>query len=173
MQSPGPRPPDVMTIPPNRSIIAPMKNKLVMPTPTRGLAALLLVIGVIQAVQVVQTLTRPPALTAVLSLNPALEVVAGGLWAAALLLTGLRLLRFQRQVTDSRRIRAFRAGVVLLALFTGYAGGRIALFAQADYDRQRAPLLLVLSLSVMVLLLAVARQSGRRASVDLVDRADR
>jgi hypothetical protein len=85
------------------------------------------------------------------SLSAPLEFVASLLWAG-----GFALLTARR-----------RARPIWLALigFTAYSTARIVIFARADYDRGRVPLLLiVIGLIMIVLTLFAARSQSQSAA---------
>ncbi|PJF26444.1 MAG: hypothetical protein CUN53_07810 [Phototrophicales bacterium] len=81
-----------------------------------------------------------------------LEFVASLLWAG-----GFALLALQR-----------RARPIWLALigFAAYSAARIVIFARADYDRGRVPLLLIIiGLIMIVLTLFAARSQSQNATM--------
>lgn len=108
----------------------------------RWLIALALLLVLFQTGAVWRALTVPADLAALVSLPRAFEVAAGTTWALAFALVAWTLLR--------RHPR----GCVFLAWaiigFTLYSLGRLAVFARADYDRQRLPFLVVATIVVMM-----------------------
>ncbi|MBC8171507.1 MAG: hypothetical protein H7X77_07530 [Anaerolineae bacterium] len=102
--------------------------------------SLLLLLALFQAAGVLRMLTLPPDLGEVVSLSPVLEIVTGSLWTLAFAYLARQFWRNSATV---------QAAVVLLTLFAVYHIGRIALFARADYDRQRLLLLVGLLIPVV------------------------
>lgn len=82
----------------------------------------------------------PPEIRTHLSLPPALNFVAGLLWA---LLFGFGTATLVRGNSRAHHYIAW----VLLG-FILYSTARLFLFAQSDYDRQRLPFLIVLALFI-------------------------
>jgi hypothetical protein len=109
--------------------------------------SLLLMLALFQAVGVLRMLTLPADLAGLVSLFPWLEMVAGSLWTLAFAYLAWQFWRNSATV---------QAAVVLLTLFAVYRVGRIALFARADYDRQR--LLLLVGLLIPVVAASVIYQ---------------
>lgn len=101
---------------------------------------LCLLLAFMQVVGLLKTLTLPADLAAVISLSPVVEISAGIGWTLAF---GLMAWRFWRNSAT------VQAAVVLLTLFAVYHVGRIALFARADYDRQRLVVLIGLLIPVV------------------------
>lgn len=111
-------------------------------TPRRRwwLIALTAALALMQAGAVVRTLQRLPELAALVSLNPPLELIAGGGWA--LLFGGITV--------NLLRSRAAQPAILALCGFFIYSVVRLMLFAQADYDQNRLPFLILLSLCLLV-----------------------
>lgn len=111
-------------------------------TPRRRwwLIALTAALALMQTGAVVRTLQRPPELAALVSLNPPLELIAGGGWA--LLFGGITV--------NLLRSRAAQPAILALCGFFIYSVVRLMLFAQADYDQNRLPFLILLSLCLLV-----------------------
>lgn len=111
-------------------------------TPRRRwwLIALTAALALMQAGAVVRTLQRLPELAALVSLNLPLELIAGGGWA--LLFGGITV--------NLLRSRAAQPAILALCGFFIYSVVRLMLFAQADYDQNRLPFLILLSLCLLV-----------------------
>jgi D-alanyl-lipoteichoic acid acyltransferase DltB (MBOAT superfamily) len=112
-----------------------------MATPTRRnrpLLALMLLLTLFQAGAAVRSLQTPPALAATVRLPIALNLVMSLIWS--LLAATVFLLLW------TRRSRAPAYAAALLLGFILYSAARLALFTQADYDRGRLPVLVVVSL---------------------------
>lgn len=104
-----------------------------MTTPRRWwLITLLIALGLYQAGVALQALRVPPELAAQVHLPLALDFVAGVLWALLFSLGAVNLIQKRPAYT-----------VRVVSGFIVYSVVRLALFAQADYDRQRLPFLLV------------------------------
>jgi hypothetical protein len=102
------------------------------------------------------TLRRPPDLAAQVSLNPALEVVAGALWALLALVVLVRLLQ---------GVPGAGGGAAwLLAACGVYAVIRLVMFTRAEYDQGRLPFLLAFS-TVLIAIPVVLWARTRRASI--------
>lgn len=100
-----------------------------------------------QAVNAIRALRLPSDV----SLSAPLEFIASVIWAG-----GFALLAVRR-----------RARPIWLALigFAAYSAARIVLFARADYDRGRVPLLLiVIGVIMIVLTLFAARSKAQNAA---------
>ena len=107
-------------------------------------------LALFQAVAAARTFTVPPQLTAQLSLPLPLEFVAGLWWALLFTFITVNLVQTRSQ--------AVRWTGWALAGFIVYSFVRLLLFTQADYDRERLPFLLVLTLlSVIVVALLLRR----------------
>lgn len=93
-----------------------------------------LLLAVFHVSAVLRILQTPSDTTARIALPLPLDGLASSVWAFFAILVSVRLLRGR---SDGRTI---------LVLFTGfilYSIGRLAVFAQADYDRQRLPFLIL------------------------------
>jgi uncharacterized protein with PQ loop repeat len=111
------------------------------------LLLVLVALAVIQIVGIVRILSLPDDVVTVVSLSRTVEMIAGVIWSVIWLWQAVRLLRNRNR---SRNPGTIRSSVVLftvsLTAFVIYNVGRIALFARADYDRQRLPLLIMATL---------------------------
>lgn len=117
------------------------------PTPTpRRLrpAALAALLALLQFGAALRGIAADPAVPT--SLLPGLEFAAGTIWGALFGLASLELVR--------RRRRAVRVFAWLVIGFSLYSLGRLVVFAQADYDRQRLPFLVAIT-AVFIILPAV------------------
>jgi hypothetical protein len=127
------------------------------PTESRGrwtrllLAAALLVLSVYQVAAVVRALQPAPDLSAQVALPLVPAAIGAGLWAC--LLCAAAIFTFRAPLE-----RAQRWGLTALFGFAAYSSARLAIFAQADYDRGRIPFLLAL---LLVLALPVLLMWGR------------
>jgi hypothetical protein len=101
------------------------------------LIAVALALAVIHAVGALRALQPAPVLADQLSLLPALEFIAAALWAMVFAVVALRLWWLHR----ARRLFGWT-----LISWIAYSVARLALFARADYDRQRLPFLIVAAL---------------------------
>jgi hypothetical protein len=100
-----------------------------------------------QAVNAVRALRLTPDV----SLSAPLEFVASLLWAGMFALLALR-----------RRARPIWLALIAFAV---YSAARIVIFARADYDRGRVPvLLIIIGLIMIVLTLFAARSQSRNAT---------
>ncbi len=114
------------------------------------LIVLAVALALFQAVAAARTLTVPPELAAQLSLPLPLEFAAGVWWALLFTFIAVNLVQMKPQ--------AVRWMGWALVGFIVYSFARLLLFAQADYDRERLPFLLVLTLlSVIVAALLLRR----------------
>jgi hypothetical protein len=99
----------------------------------RRFAVLLMAMALHQLIHVVNMLTLPVTLEN-LSLSPVFEVISGTIWM--LVFTALSI-NVWRSFATTRQV------IVLLTIFSLFQILRLAAFAQADYDRQRLPFLLL------------------------------
>ena len=133
------------------------------PTPNRRLALMLMVLTLYSLVSVVRMLTLPPALAVFADEVRIFDVISGVMWSAVFIIMTVRVLqpavrrpavrrpalmlsvfgRFPRSFATSQQV------AVLLTIFGLYQLVRVALFAQADYDRQRLPFLIALWLILL------------------------
>jgi hypothetical protein len=116
----------------------------------------LLGIGMIglAAVQVgaaARALTLSSDLAAVVSVARPLDFVAAVLWGIAFSAAGVLLLRKSARRDLLRRWNARRLALVLLGGFALYSLARLAVFAQADYDRGRLPFLIIITALFLLL----------------------
>jgi hypothetical protein len=131
-------------------VIAPRQA---IPRRPRWLILLTALLALFQVGAVVNALRLPPDLVAQLSINPAVDAVAGVIWALLAVILCIRLIQ--------RRVEAGRAAAWLLASFGVYTVIRLVIFTQADYDLGRLPFLLVVSaLLISIPVVSIAR-SGR------------
>ncbi len=105
------------------------------PRPFR-LVGLALIVALISFGTAYTAITRPAALSAEMTLPPALDFVGGALWAAIFVFVALRLWR--------RAGRARRSFAWASIGWIGYSLARLSIFARADYDRERLPFLLLI-----------------------------
>ncbi len=103
----------------------------------------MILLALVQVGAAVRALTLPPDLATQISLLPALEFLVAGMWAGVFAFQAWLLMRS----ADKRRAR--RRTVVMLGAFVVYTVARLAVFAQADYDRNRLPFLLLLTVIVL------------------------
>ena len=98
--------------------------------------------AVFQAVALLHDLSLPPALVAQISLPLPLNADFSALWALIFAYLAVNLVRG----TGFRRTRWIFAAFVL------YSGLRLVLFAQADYDQARRPVIIIATLLTLALL---------------------
>jgi cytochrome bd-type quinol oxidase subunit 2 len=122
------------------------------PAPRRRWRLIILagLLALFQAGAAWQAVTTPAELAARVSLPPGLQFVAGGLWAL--------LFGFITVTLIQNRLRTIQPVLWTLAAFVGYSVLRLALFAQADYDRARLPFLW----GILLLVSAIAAASWLR-----------
>ena len=111
--------------------------------------ALIVVMGMLLLFQVGAVLNalRIPSETANnLSLPPYLQVIGGVFWALLFGQTAISLLR--------RNPLAVKRAFLYVMVFIAYNVLRLLIFAQSDYDRQRFPFLLAITLLFAVLLVS-------------------
>ena len=113
------------------------------PAPTRHprLAALAGLLALFQLGAALRGITADPAVPT--SLLPGLEFTGGIIWGALFAWASLALAQ--------RRRRAVLVFAWLVIGFSLYSLGRVAAFAQADYDRQRLPFLIGITAAVIIL----------------------
>ncbi len=124
---------------------------------------MLMVLTLYSLVSVVRMLTLPPALAVFADEVRIFDVISGVMWSAVFIIMTVRVLqpavrrpavrrpalmlsvfgRFPRSFATSQQV------AVLLTIFGLYQLVRVALFAQADYDRQRLPFLIALWLILL------------------------
>lgn len=117
-----------------------------LPKRSRALTVLTLALAVFQAGAALNAVQVPAEVAGTVSLPPLLALVLAILWAGAFAWMTVRL--WQRKPQVGRR------AVWLVAGFIFYSIGRLALFARADYDRQRLPFLLMATFFIFIILLA-------------------
>lgn len=139
-------------------MIVAMKEPVISSSPRRerGLIVVAALLAIMQASAAWRALHIPGEQV---SLLPGLEAAAGAGWALAAAWVMVILLR--------RRPRARWYATGLLAGFALYSLGRLAVFAQADYDRQRLPFLAVATAAVLAVLVAYV---ARSAQVDTTEK---
>jgi hypothetical protein len=116
---------------------------------TRLLCALL---SLSQTVALYRALFTPSELLPLLRLPPALDAVTSGLWAIAF---GVLAVGLWGDLTPPvRTVRRWRAWMALCG-FALYGTVRLALFAAADYDQGRLPLMVALSVGLIIVLLGL------------------
>ncbi len=104
--------------------------------------------AVLLAAVLLHDLSLPPYLAEQLSLPLPLDAAVNGLWALIFAGLAVNLVRG----AGFRRTRWVYAGFVL------YSGLRLVLFAQADYDQARRPVILIATLLTLALLVVWRRQ---------------
>ncbi len=115
-----------------------------------GLAALL---AIFQASAAWRALSVTDEMRALVSLPVALEFAAGAAWALLWTLAALGLWQGRARA----RFYAAYAGVG----FAFYSLGRLAIFAQADYDRQRLPFLAIIIFALSIILMIYINRSSK------------
>jgi hypothetical protein len=123
----------------------------------RWLIILTLLLSIFQIGSATRVLQIPADVAAQIHLILPLEFIASAVWAilAALVMVGL----FQRWQ------RAQLYATILLVAFTLYSLVRLALFAQADYDRERLPFLFAVgSVFIIITLVYIVRLARARTT---------
>lgn len=115
-----------------------------------GLAALL---AIFQASAAWRALNITDELRALVSLPTAPEFATGAAWALIWLLAAINLWRGRARA----RFYTACAGVG----FAFYSLGRLAIFAQADYDRQRLPFLTIIIFALSTILMIYINRSSK------------
>lgn len=103
----------------------------------RWLIVIALTLAIYQGLAAINGLQQPGVLGIDLGQVGLLQVVTGVVWAVLFLTAAYRLF------SHARRARQFF--YVLLIAFVVYSLLRLILFAEADYDRQRLPFLILLT----------------------------
>jgi lysylphosphatidylglycerol synthetase-like protein (DUF2156 family) len=113
-----------------------------------------------QGAAALRALDTPPGLAAIINLPSALACVAASVWALIFTLLAVNLWLL--------RPRAVRQAAWAAIVFAAYSAARLALYAQADYDRQRLPLAFLAALlcCVMPALYLLRRPSNRHVNGD-------
>ena len=119
----------------------------------RWLLRISLVLALIQGAAIYNTLTRPAELDAQAHLSRPIELAAGILWALIFTFIAFTLLQ--------RKRHALRIALWGLMGFALYSVARLALFAQAEYDRQRLPFLFIVMTLFLLVLTAFLRYYSR------------
>lgn len=112
------------------------------PTRPNRRLALLVLFALHQLINAVNMLMLP-VMAEDLRLSPRLDAVISTVWALVFVSVALSTL----WPTSFKRLPSFATTwrvIVLLTLFSLYQMTRLAVFAQADYDRQRLPFLAIL-----------------------------
>jgi hypothetical protein len=112
----------------------------------RRLILLTLFLSLFQFGTALQALQIPANLAASLSLPLPLEFVTSGFWTLLFALFTLKLIRLE---TDAQHHTT-----LAIIGFIIYSVVRVALFAQADYDRQRLPFLFTINAFILLIMAA-------------------
>ncbi len=112
------------------------------PPPNRRLVLLMIALTLYALVGVVRMLTLPPALAVFPDEVRIFDVISGVGWTVVFIIMTVRVLR--PALLRSRSFATTGQVAVLLTVFGLYQIVRLALFAQADYDRQRLPFLIAI-----------------------------
>jgi prolipoprotein diacylglyceryltransferase len=139
------------------------------PKTTRRSWSLIVIIGLLlfsQAGAVLNALRIPSEVAHNLSLPPYVQVIAAIFWTLLFGWVAISLLR--------RNPLAVKRAFLSVVVFVAYSVLRVLIFAQSDYDRQRFPFLLALSLLLAVLLVSVymlyrhlcTRRRGRNSPME-------
>jgi hypothetical protein len=108
-----------------------------------GLIVLTGLLALYQVGAALQAMRLTDEMVSVVSLSPPLEFVAGILWALIFIAAFFGLLQ--------GRQRAVRFAGLSIIGFATYSALRLLLFARADYDRQRLPILLVTTALMLII----------------------
>ena len=117
----------------------------------RWLIALAALLALLQTGAVWWALRVPDDAATLVGLPPAANAALSAGWALAFAWLVVRLMR--------RRPRGRLYAAALVGGFALYSLARLALFAQADYDRQRLPLLAAVTSVIVIILAAYAARS--------------
>lgn len=117
------------------------------------LTGVVLALAIIQGLGFVRSLRLASDIADTLSVSAALLATLQLAWSVALAWVGWGLLRCQRQ--------AMNRSIWVLTVFIIYSALRLVVFSEADYDRQRFPLLLALTLLMPIILLMFRAVWGR------------
>lgn len=117
------------------------------------LTGVVLALAIIQGLGFVRSLRLASDIADTLSVSAALLATLQLAWSVALAWVGWGLLRCQRQ--------AMNRSIWVLTVFIIYSALRLLVFSEADYDRQRFPLLLALTLLMPIILLMFRAVWGR------------
>ncbi|NWG17961.1 MAG: hypothetical protein HXY41_15155 [Chloroflexi bacterium] len=133
------------------------RSNAVKPCRPRRLLALAVLLAIFQAGAAGRALGVSEAARVPVSLPSALAFAGGAVWALVWVLVALALWR--------RQARACRYAAWAGVGFAFYSLGRLAVFAQADYDRQRLPFLTIAIFAFStVLLISIIRSSKVHAT---------
>lgn len=114
----------------------------------RGLIALMTLLAIIQAGSVVRLLRLPDGVANNMALSPTIQTIGSFFWALIFTWAAYSLL--------SGSHREVKRALWLLIGFILYSVLRLLLFAQADYDRQRFPFLIVMSAAGLIIIVSVS-----------------
>jgi hypothetical protein len=113
-------------------------------------------ISVFQILSAIRVLQIPDELAVQVSLALPLEFVMGALWGLTFALASVLLVQNRRY--------ALRYTLWLIVGFVLYSTTRLLVFTRADYDRQRLPFLLAVTLViVLILTIFLARSNSAQA----------
>jgi uncharacterized membrane protein YhaH (DUF805 family) len=115
------------------------------------------VLAAVQIVAVFQAL-RPPANRVSSSIPAGAQAVVSSLWALAFLAGAAALI--------AHRPHALKRVLWLMCGFLFYSVLRLVVFTRADYDRQRLPLLLAVSILVLIALASAYFSQRKRLRND-------
>jgi FtsH-binding integral membrane protein len=115
------------------------------------MTGLMFLLALVQVGAAVRVLQLPPDVVDSLNLPASIQFAAGVIWALVFAAGAVSLWR--------RGQTALKRALWLLVVFMIYSAVRLAIFAQADYDRQRLPFVLGLA---ALLLTAVALNPVRQ-----------
>lgn len=115
-----------------------------------GLAALL---AIFQTSAAWRALNITDEMRALVSLPTALEFATGAVWTLIWLLAAINLWHGRARA----RFYTACAGIG----FAFYSLGRLAIFAQADYDRQRLPFLAIIIFALSIILVIYINRSSK------------
>lgn len=117
------------------------------------LLLIFVILALFQIISAVNVLQLPAGLAADVAFPPILQAIFAMIWALLFTLTIVRVVR-------GKRYRLGYSGLLLLG-FIAYSAGRLLIFAQADYDRGRWPVLLVIVILSAVPVLHLSRAIWR------------
>jgi hypothetical protein len=117
-----------------------MTHEANQPSRCWELILLTVLLALFQIGAALRALRIPPELGAQISLPMILEFVAAGLWALLFAVITVNLIRG----------RALRPAVLIISGFVIYSLARLIVFARADYDLNRLPFLVVITVCLLL-----------------------
>lgn len=123
----------------------PNQQDQTTPRPNRRLGLFIIVLSLHQFISIMNWL-RSPILAESIRLSPVFEIITGAIWVIVFTTLAISL---WRSFATTRQV------IVLLTIFSLFQILRLAAFAQADYDRQRLPFLVLLWFAWVIILFLI------------------